>query len=175
MIEACINTARCHILGSPSSSSFSSNNSSQAIDVPTAMLGASFLPRRFRTADSHKPTSNPGYINRQITPILQSLSRRACTHPIHTVVFVALLASTTYIGLLEGSLFDNASLTGSASSRTDLVSLVEGARRLRVGEETAWKWQVHSGDIENIDTVSFIDSKVCLQALTYCRLRSTWP
>lgn len=124
------------------------------------MLGASFLPRRFRTADSQKPASSPGYLNRQITPILQSLSRRACTHPIHTIVFVALLASTTYIGLLEGSLFDNASLTGSASSGTDLTSLVEGARRLRVGEETAWKWHVDNGDTESIDTVCFTNLKV---------------
>lgn len=118
------------------------------------MLGASFLPSRFRTADSHKPASSPGYLNRQITPILQSLSRRACTHPIHTIVFITVLASTTYIGLLEGSLFDNPSTTGSPSSRTDLASLVEGGRRLRVGEETAWKWQVDNGGTTVVGSLS---------------------
>lgn len=106
------------------------------------MLGASFLPARFRTSETSSPSSKPNWLNRQITPVFQSISRPACTHPIHTIVFVALLASTTYIGLLEGSLFDSKGLGRSGSRPTDFNSLVEGGRRLRVGEDTAWKWTI---------------------------------
>ena len=117
------------------------------------MLGASFLPARFRNDHSHGIPSTPGYLNRQITPILQSVSRKSFTHPIHTIAFIALLASTSYVGLLEGSLFDNTSATGNAAGSTDLSSLVESGRRLKLGEETAWKWQVHSAGLNETDKV----------------------
>lgn len=112
------------------------------------MLGASFLPARLRHEHSNGAPANPGYINRQITRLLQTVSRSAFTHPIHTIVFVALLASTSYVGLLEGSLFDHTSL-GSGLGSTDLNALVEGGRRLRLGEETLWKWQTDNGGSED--------------------------
>jgi hydroxymethylglutaryl-CoA reductase (NADPH) len=102
------------------------------------MLGSSFLPTRFRGPQPANTAANPGWLNRQLTPLLSNLSLRACTHPIHTVVIVALLASTTYIGLLEGSLFEQ---TGKATGKADWASLIEGSRQLRVGPETSWKWQ----------------------------------
>ena len=107
------------------------------------MLGASFLPARFRSDQPHAVApANPGYINREITTGLQSISRKAFIHPIHTIVFVALLASTSYIGLLEGSLFDRASSVSNAGGDVELSTLVENGKRLRLGGETAWKWQV---------------------------------
>lgn len=106
------------------------------------MLGASFLPARFRNDHTRGTNTNPGYLNRLITPVLQSVSRRAFHHPISTIVFVALLASTSYVGLLEGSLFDRNS--SGAAVNTDLSSLVEQSRILRLGEDTAWRWQVES-------------------------------
>lgn len=118
------------------------------------MLGASFLPARFRTSESTSSSSKPNWLNRQITPVLQSLSRRACTHPIHTIVFVALLASTTYIGLLEGSLFDRTRAGWDVSNPTELSSLVEGSRTLCVGEETSWKWIIEdNGKRESVNEV----------------------
>lgn len=108
------------------------------------MLGASFLPARFRNDHSHGSTSNPGYINRKITPLLQSVSARAFNHPIRTIVFVALLASTSYVGLLEGSLFDGADLAGDAVGGTDFNTLIESGRRVKLGPETAWKWQMEN-------------------------------
>lgn len=108
------------------------------------MLGASFLPARFRNDHSNGSTSNPGYINRKITPLLQSISHRAFNHPIRTIVFVALLASTSYVGLLEGSLFDGADLAGDAVGGTDFNTLIESGRRVRLGPETAWKWQTEN-------------------------------
>lgn len=102
------------------------------------MLGASFLPLRFRGAQNDTVVSKPSWLNRQITPYLEILSRQAYTHPIHTAVLVAILASTTYIGLLQGSLFER---ENGALGRADWASLIEGSRQLRVGEETSWKWQ----------------------------------
>ncbi|KAL8729660.1 MAG: hypothetical protein Q9166_004609 [cf. Caloplaca sp. 2 TL-2023] len=104
------------------------------------MLGASFLPARFRSDHGHVAPSNPGYFHRHVTLVLQSVARRAFTHPIHTIVFVALLASTSYVGVLEGSLSDPTPSASNRSQATDLPSLVEGARQLIVGESTGWKW-----------------------------------
>ena len=116
------------------------------------MLGASFLPARFRNDHSDGSTSNPGYINRKITPLLQSVSGRAFNHPIRTIVFVALFASTSYVGLLEGSLFDGAGLAGDAVGGTDFNTLIESGKRLMLGPETAWKWQMENEE-SNITAV----------------------
>lgn len=62
----------------------------------------------------------------------------------YTIFTVAILASTSYHGLLEGSLFGHAKV-GKDIAGTDLTSLVEGGRRLRLGEETSWKWQSENG------------------------------
>lgn len=104
----------------------------------------SFLPGRFRGPQVEDPTAQPGWINRKITPLLQNLSLRAYTHPIHTVVLVALLASSTYIGLLDETLLKPDTRT---VRRADWSSLVEGSRQLMVGEETGWKWQSRDGEI----------------------------
>lgn len=112
------------------------------------MLGASFLPARLRHEHGQAGPSNPGYINRQITQFLQWVSRKAFTHPIHTICFVALLASTSYMGLLEGSLFDHASV-GNTMGGTDLKSLMEDGKALRLGQDTSWKWQSESGGESN--------------------------
>ncbi|KAL9007014.1 MAG: hypothetical protein Q9188_000218 [Gyalolechia gomerana] len=106
------------------------------------MLGASFLPARFRSDHGHVAPSKPGYLHRHVTATLQSVARSAFTHPIHTIVFVALLASTSYIGVLEGSLLEPNSSTGNASGVADLPSLLEGGRQLRVSEQSGWKWHV---------------------------------
>lgn len=101
---------------------------------------ASLLPARFGGSTSTE-SSKPGWLSRQVTPFLQSLSSRACTHPIHTIVFVALLASTTYVGLLEGSLFEKSDDQAFAGRRTEWGAMIEGSKTLLLGEETGWKWQ----------------------------------
>jgi hydroxymethylglutaryl-CoA reductase (NADPH) len=108
------------------------------------MLGSSLLPSRFRGASKPEAAVPPVWLNKKITPFIQALSSRACLHPIHTIVIVAVLASTTYIGLLESSLFESVKSTGAG--KADWSSLIEGSRQLRVGSETAWKWQ--TADIE---------------------------
>ncbi|KAI4178828.1 MAG: hypothetical protein L6R41_008187 [Letrouitia leprolyta] len=106
------------------------------------MLGASFLPARFRSDHGHVAPSKPGFLHRHVTATLQSVARSAFTHPIHTIVFVALLASTSYIGVLEGSLLEPNPSAGNTSGVTDLSSLLEGGRQLRVSEQSGWRWQV---------------------------------
>src|SRR5688572_7981162 len=65
---------------------------------------ASFLPRRFRGETTVPATPTPSWASKRLTPLVQYLSRLACSHPIHTVVIVAVLASTSYVGLLQESL-----------------------------------------------------------------------
>ena len=113
------------------------------------MIGASLLPARFRAGDEHTP---PSYLNRRISPLLESLSRRSCTHPIHTIVFVLLLASTSYVRLLEGSLFDAVD-TNESGHAIDFPALALASRQLRMGPETAWKWLVDTQEPAEIDKV----------------------
>lgn len=116
------------------------------------MLGASF----FRGSDDTTPAGRPSWYNRQTTSFLQSLSRRACTHPIHTICFIALLASTSYVGLLEESLFDGSTSAETPLGRADFNTLLAGSKRLRVGAETGWKWQPEdNGSFSTAGEVSF--------------------
>lgn len=108
--------------------------------VRVEMISSSFLPSRFRGDPSNQGRpSAPSALSKRMTPFLQFFSRLACSHPIHTVVIVAILASTSYVGLLQESLFEG---YGSAAAvvKTDWSSLAEGSRGLRAGPETAWNW-----------------------------------
>ena len=116
------------------------------------MLGTSLLPARWRMGDSSASSSPPSYLNQRISPVLQSLTRRSCTHPINTIVFILLLASTSYVGLLETSLFDATDPAG-VSKPVTLSTLVDGARHLKLGKETGWKWHVDSRGVDDIDSV----------------------
>ena len=115
------------------------------------MRGSSLIPEKFRSGGN----GEAGWLNQKVTTALQSVSRRACVHPIHTIVVIALLASTTYVGLLEGSLFDSVREPRDGPRQLDVQSLLEGGRNLRLGEQTSWKWQVD--DSQNVETL-----KVCL-------------
>ncbi|GES66061.1 3-hydroxy-3-methylglutaryl-coenzyme A reductase [Aspergillus terreus] len=103
-------------------------------------MATTLIPRKFRQATAAND-AEPGWLKRQVTGVLQSISRRACLHPIHTIVVVALLASTTYVGLIEGSIFDNKN-PRDVAGQVDVDTLLRGSRHLRLGESTAWKWQV---------------------------------
>lgn len=107
------------------------------------MNAVSFLPLRFRGEQPASKNEAPSWINRRLTPLFQLLSRVACSHPIQTVVIVALLASSTYISLLEESLFD----ASRTVRKADWSSLVEGSRTLKTGPDTAWKWQTLDSDV----------------------------
>ncbi|KAL4878397.1 3-hydroxy-3-methylglutaryl-coenzyme A reductase [Aspergillus karnatakaensis] len=104
-------------------------------------MASTLIRRNLRTGDKDNKTE-PSWLKRQVTGSLQSISRRACIHPIHTIVVIALLASTTYVGLLEGSLFDSFKNPKNVAGQVDVDSLLLGSRSLRLGESTSWKWQV---------------------------------
>ncbi|RPB12220.1 hypothetical protein P167DRAFT_169242 [Morchella conica CCBAS932] len=80
------------------------------------------------------------------TPLVQTLSKSACIHPIHTIVIIALLASTTYISILENSLFDRSAMRWAFGGSKKNLSLMDGSARVAVGEETQWKWKEIGND-----------------------------
>lgn len=96
------------------------------------------LSRLFGASESSR--TRPSWYDRQVSPLLQAVCRRACTHPIHTIVFTALLASTTYLSVIESSLF-NGSASGSTLGKADFNTLLAGSKTLRVTPETEWTWQ----------------------------------
>jgi hydroxymethylglutaryl-CoA reductase (NADPH) len=99
------------------------------------MRGSSLLPRQLRSLGG-----SDSWISRTITANLLSTSSLACQHPIHTLVVIALLASTSYVGLLQESLFDTAGQT--RHGKVDVASLLEGGRTLELSSRTAWKWHL---------------------------------
>ncbi|KAF4982582.1 hypothetical protein FZEAL_1814 [Fusarium zealandicum] len=103
-------------------------------------MASSFLPSRFRGETPVTEKSAPSWASKRLTPLVQFLSRLACSHPIHTVVLVAVLASTSYVGLLQESLF-NTNVDTTPVGKADWSSLVEGSRILRAGPDTAWMWK----------------------------------
>lgn len=114
------------------------------------MLGASLIPARWRGFYSPQDAAKPGPYSKHVTPLLKSVTRRACTHPIHSIVFCAIIASTTYIGLLETGLFEPS--TKSHANQVDFSALSLGSRTLSAGPETAWEWQPENvNDLANTE------------------------
>ncbi|KAJ1330861.1 hydroxymethylglutaryl-CoA reductase (NADPH) [Microdochium nivale] len=101
------------------------------------MIASSFLPSRFRGEKPPGERQPPSLINKKLTPLLHAVSKLACSHPIHTICLVAIIASTTYVGVMKESLLD---LTRNAR-KAEWSSLTEGSRVLQAGPETSWKWQ----------------------------------
>ncbi|KAF7164946.1 hypothetical protein CNMCM6106_001303 [Aspergillus hiratsukae] len=109
-------------------------------------MATSLITRKLRSAEAESD-AEPGWLKRQVTGVLQSISRQACQHPIHTIVVIALLASTTYVGLLEGSLFDSVRNPRNIAGQVDVDTLLQGSRSLRLGGSTSWKWQVEDASV----------------------------
>lgn len=99
------------------------------------MRGSSLLPKQLRSLGG-----NEGWLSRTTTSYLISTASLACQHPIHTLVVIALLASTSYVGLLQESLFDDTNQP--RDGRVDVASLLEGGRTVELSRRTSWKWQV---------------------------------
>jgi len=116
-------------------------------------MATSLISKRLRTSEA-APESEPSWIRRQVTSGLQCISRRACIHPIHTIVVIALLASTTYVGLLEGSLLDTARNPRNVAGQVDTETLLQGSRSLRLGESTSWKWQAEESWTDSTVSIS---------------------
>jgi hydroxymethylglutaryl-CoA reductase (NADPH) len=104
------------------------------------MRGSSLLPKQFRSLGN-----SDSWLNRNVSSALLSVSGLACQHPIHTIVVIALLASTSYVGLLQESLFDKAGHSKHGLGYVDLDILLVGSRTLELSKQTSWKWQVQDG------------------------------
>lgn len=97
-----------------------------------------FLTSRWQSATPQAKTT-PTWFAHSVSPILLSIAKKACTHPIHTIVTIAFLGSYSYLGVLEQGLLDP---EDAHTGRVDLQTLLAGSKQLRVGEETNWQWQV---------------------------------
>jgi hydroxymethylglutaryl-CoA reductase (NADPH) len=113
-----------------------------------------FLTTRWQAAGG-SDKARPGWYNRHCAPVLLSIAKKACTHPIHTIVTIAFLASYSYLGVLDKGLLQRD--TNKATGRVDFSTLLAGSKRLRVGEETSWQWQAEEA------VVGKKTDKVCLE------------
>ena len=104
------------------------------------MLRATVNSVRQRRASAAN-TSSSNWLRSWLIPNLQAISRRASTHPIHTISLIAILASTTYIALLESSLFEPPTRTDVSSGHFDLSGFLMGSKTLITSRDTDWKWQ----------------------------------
>ena len=75
--------------------------------------------------------------------MLLAIAKKACTHPIHTIVTIALVASYSYLGVLDKGLLERD--TDVSSGRVDFKTLLAGSKTLRIGEETSWQWEAFEG------------------------------
>ncbi|ORX97809.1 3-hydroxy-3-methylglutaryl-coenzyme A reductase [Clohesyomyces aquaticus] len=110
-----------------------------------------FLTSRWQSP-AKSEHARPGWYDRHVAPILLSIAKKACTHPIHTIVTIAFLASYSYLGVLDKGLLDG---TGeNAVGKVDFATLLAGSKRLRVGEDTAWKWEPDTAPAEKVEKTS---------------------
>ena len=134
------------------------------------MLRASLSSMRSRPSSSATP-SGPSKLQSRIISYLQAVSKRACTHPIHTIVFVAILASTTYIALLESSLFEPPAVSGSPTGRIDFSTFLTGSKALHLGPDTDWKWQ-NGEDQTQLSNTPVSTANTCSAAMSLDAYRS---
>ncbi|GMG28754.1 unnamed protein product [Aspergillus oryzae] len=84
------------------------------------------------------------WVQHQVTKGLRAVIGQVCRHPIHTFLATALIATTTYLQVLEVTF---RAANRGLSSKTDAAplnveSFLWGSRSLRVGETSSWRWQV---------------------------------
>ncbi|PSN65200.1 hypothetical protein BS50DRAFT_496838 [Corynespora cassiicola Philippines] len=103
-----------------------------------------FLTSRWQTTGA-ADKARPGWYDRHCSPLLLSIAKKACTHPIHTIVTIAFLASYSYLGVLDKGLLER--VPDKATGKVDFTTLLAGSKRLRVGEETAWKWEAEEEQV----------------------------
>lgn len=115
------------------------------------MRGSYLLPQRFRSLGN-----SDSWLNRNVTATLETVSRIACQHPIHSIVAIALFASTSYVGLLQESLFDTGLPSLSKNGKVDVAALLKGSRTLELSQNTDWKWLLR--DEQQVST-----AEVCVQ------------
>jgi len=135
------------------------------------MRGSALLPKQFRSLGN-----SDSWLNRNVTNQLISLSSIACQHPIHTIVLLALLASTSYVGLLQESLFDTSTSYKHAQGRVDVDALLQGSRTLELSQETGWKWHIRENAVvaeHDVNILGPVDSDPRYADLPYSVFSTT--
>ena len=100
------------------------------------MRGSHLLPKQLREFGR-----NDGRIYDIVTSNLVAVSRLSLSSPIFTLVIIAVLASTSYVGLLQESLFDSGISAAADNGQIDTESLLKGSRTLELSKKTEWKWR----------------------------------
>ena len=113
------------------------------------MIGTALLPKNLQSKVASSRSHKLGWIGRHVSHWLETVSCAASKHPLHTLVIVAVLASSTYVSLLEGSLFRTSVSLDAPLAGADVQKLLAGSKKLWVGEKTDWKWQLQDdGNVE---------------------------
>lgn len=81
---------------------------------------------------------------------MAACTKSATVHPIYTIVFFAVLASTTYLGLLESSLFERHTAVLGASGNVDFDSLLVGSKTLYTNADNGWSWSLAENGSEKL-------------------------
>lgn len=100
------------------------------------MRGSHLLPRQLREVGR-----TDGRLYEVVTSTLLSISQLSLSSPIVTLVIIAVLASTSYVGLLQESLFDTGIQTATEQGKIDIESLLTGSRTLELSKSSGWKWR----------------------------------
>lgn len=96
-----------------------------------------------------------GFYNRRVTPFLQAISERACTHPVYTIAFVFVIGSGFYANLLDTGFFQPS--PANTADQVDFATLAVGSRHLHLGPGTSWKWQLEENGSERSERKSATD------------------
>jgi len=108
-----------------------------------------------------------GWMRRQVIKVLGAVTGHACRRPIYTLVVAALVAATTYLNVLEGSLLA-ASIDLSPKTyagNLEVQPFLLGSRRLRPGEDSSWRW--HVDDEPNVDDTQVSNCSFHSQIFAY--------
>ena len=109
------------------------------------MRGSHLLPKQLREFGRED-----GTIYNIVTSNLLAISKLSLSSPIATLVVIAVLASTSYVGLLQESLFDTGIQSATDAGKIDIESLLRGSRTLELSKSSGWKWQT----VEDATTIS---------------------
>jgi len=104
------------------------------------------LLSRFQSPSSSEKPRHPAWYERHFAPVLLWVAKKACTHPVHTIVMVACVASYSYLGVLDQGLLQRAE---NSAGKVDFDTLLAGSQRLRLGKETGWKWEAEEIGVGN--------------------------
>jgi hydroxymethylglutaryl-CoA reductase (NADPH) len=89
----------------------------------------------------YKKSEANGRLYTPIVSVLVLLTSSVCAHPLRVFFLVVAIASTSYVGLLEGSIFDSTGSFGRTIAQSEWSTLLASSTRLNANAKTDWNWQ----------------------------------